>query len=342
MKKMIPAAGLLLFCALSCGQRSSRAARESVVVATTPVTVAPTPPPAPAPERRPSRADIVLDKELLYDQHTLADTFPYNKGIRYFQFDKMRDRLFVLDSIQRETARWAVLQNNKNIHGQSPLVKKWANDRWHSPADMNGVERNQSVALYAAGETVPDYYGHDGSPVKLLGMNGDSTRLRIECFNVPGFWEVDAKYVKPIADGMVFTKAVMVDRTNQCIATVEKVGDRWLIRSMNPCSTGADIPPYDRPTPTGMFMVQEKKPKMFYTVDGSSVLAGYAPWASRFCNGGYLHGVPVNNPHGAIIEFSSTLGTIPRSHMCVRNASSHAKFMYDWAPVDEAVVFVYD
>lgn len=69
---------------------------------------------------------------------------------------------------------------------------------------------------------------------------------------------------------------------------------------------------------------------------------GFAPWASRFDNGSYLHGVPVNTPATAIIEFSWSLGTTPRSHMCVRNASSHAKFIYDNFPTLETIVFVFD
>jgi lipoprotein-anchoring transpeptidase ErfK/SrfK len=76
--------------------------------------------------------------------------------------------------------------------------------------------------------------------------------------------------------------------------------------------------------------------------NGGPAIVGFAPWASRFTNGAFLHGVPVNNPGGAIVEYSQTLGTIPRSHECVRNASSHAKFIYDWAPLNASLVFVYD
>jgi len=64
---------------------------------------------------------------------------------------------------------------------------------------------------------------------------------------------------------------------------------------------------------------------MYYVKDGTSEIAGYAPYASRFTNGAYIHGVPVQYPHKNIIEYSPSLGTTPRSHMCVRNASSHAK-----------------
>ncbi len=81
-------------------------------------------------------------------------------------------------------------------------------------------------------------------------------------------------------------------------------------------------------------------PKMFYTSDGSSRIAGFAPWASRFTCGAYIHGVPVNNPKGRIIEYSPSLGTTPRSHMCVRNASSHAKFVYDNCPTLATLIVV--
>ena len=91
--------------------------------------------------------------------------------------------------------------------------------------------------------------------------------------------------------------------------------------------------------------VQEHKPKMYYLRDGSSEIAGFAPWASRFTRGGYIHGVPLNNPKATeknYIEFSPTLGTTPRSHMCVRNATSHAKYIYDWATPLESLVIVID
>jgi hypothetical protein len=289
-------------------------------------------------------ADIVLEKVFLYDQHTLADSYPYKDDIREFQFDKMRTRLFMLDSIQQgRTSVWAILQNRKNWKGQAPNVKDWTTDEYHTVADRYGVERTQSVPLYIRGELgfeAPERYGRDGSVVKLLGFNADSTAYVIESFNAPGIWEAPVKYVKPI-DTQMFKKAVMVDRTNQNIATVEKMDDKWLIRSMNPCTTGEHAPPHAYPTPVGMFVIQDREPKMLYN-NGGPVIVGFAPWASRFTNGAFLHGVPVNNPNGQAVEFSTTLGTIPRSHECVRNATSHAKFIYDWAPVNETIVFVYD
>ena len=109
---------------------------------------------------------------------------------------------------------------------------------------------------------------------------------------------------------------------------------------MNPATTGRENPPVMRQTPLGIFVIQNKLPKMQYLKDGTSEIGGYAPYASRFSGGGYVHGVPVNLPGTEMIEYSQTLGTTPRSHMCVRNATSHAKFIYDWAPVEGTLVFV--
>ena len=111
---------------------------------------------------------------------------------------------------------------------------------------------------------------------------------------------------------------------------------------MNPATTGMHKPPHAQETPTGIFAIQEKKEKMYYVRDGTSQIAGYAPYASRFTNGAYLHGVPVQLPRKSIIEYSVSLGTTPRSHMCVRNASSHSKFIYDRTTVKESVVVVID
>lgn len=286
--------------------------------------------------------DIEIEKKLLYDQHTLEDTYPYKDTTRSFQWDKIKKRLALLESIQTEPATWGILQNYKNMNGESPLVKVWKRNEYKRVADTLGVERYQSVALYSTNDTVTaERYGRDGSLVKLTN---DTTKKYIKVLTVDfeGEWFVSRKYVKAIPDTVVFRKAVFVDVTNQNIATLEKVDSKWLIRSMNPTTTGMHKPPYQQETPLGMFVIQEKKPKMVFLVDGSKATGGFAPHASRFTNGGYLHGVPVNAPRKNLIEFSASLGTIPRSHMCVRNATSHAKFIYDWAPAKETIVFVFD
>ncbi len=282
---------------------------------------------------------IVIEKELLYDEHTLADEYPYKDTVRHFQWDKIRDRLHLLDSVQQKQNNWAILQNYKNKNGEAPLVKQFERNAYKRVADMQGVERYQSVPLFLPTDTVTgERYGRDGSPVRYIGEEGSFARVRL--FSSDEEWLVPGKYVKVIGDTITFGHAVFVDRLNQNVATLEKVGSKWLVRSMNPITSGLHRPPYQQETPLGIFLIQEKKQKMIYNKDGSTETGGFAPWASRFTNGAYLHGIPVNVPRKALIEYSPSLGTTPRSHMCVRNATSHAQFIYEWAPKEKTIVFV--
>ncbi|PXV65109.1 L,D-transpeptidase-like protein [Dysgonomonas alginatilytica] len=287
-------------------------------------------------------AKIEIEKAFLYDDHTLEDTYPYKDTVRVFQWDKIRKRLALLDSIESVPASWAILQNYKNKNGEAPLVKVYKRDSYKRISDTLGVERYQSVPLFLPTDSaVAEIYGRDGSLVKLI--NNDSSRLvKITTVDMKGEWLVPQKYIKAINDTIIFRKAIFIDLTNQNIATLEKVDSKWLVRSMNPATTGLHKPPHMQETPKGIFVIQEKKSKMVYLVDGSQETGGFAPYASRFSNGGYIHGVPVNAPSTKIIEFSPSLGTTPRSHMCVRNATSHAKFIYDWASTEQTLVFIFD
>ncbi|MDH6354100.1 hypothetical protein M2132_000422 [Dysgonomonas sp. PH5-45] len=289
-----------------------------------------------------SADDILIVKELKYDKYTLEDTYPYKDTVRVFQWDKIKERLALVENMQRKPAMWAVLQNYKNLNGQAPLVKVWNRDEYKRISDTLGVERYQSVPLFLENDTLEaELYGRDGSLVRYLEDVSDF--VKVEIAETKKEWLVPKRYIKTIGDTVVFNKAVFVDVTNQNIATLEKTDTCWVVRSMNPATTGKHRPPYGQETPTGLFVVQDKRSTMIFLQDGSlTEHAGFAPYASRFTNGAYIHGVPVNLPRTDIIEFSSTLGTTPRSHMCVRNASSHAKFVYDWAPKYEALVFVLD
>lgn len=285
---------------------------------------------------------IEIEKDLLYDKHTLEDTYPYKDTTREFQWEKMKERLTLLESIQKEPTQWAILQNYKNRNGEAPLVKVFKRDAYKRVSDTLGVERYQSVPLYFPDDTVtPEIYGRDGSLVRVRQMEEGSKFARIQTvYDKEEEWYTPKKYVKQIGDTLAFDKAIFVDRNNQNIATLEHVGTKWLVRSMNPSTTGRHHPPYAQETPLGMYVLQEKKARMIYLVDGSKETGGFAPYASRFTNGAYIHGVPVNAPRKSLIEYSPSLGTTPRSHMCVRNATSHAQFIYDWAPVNETIIFV--
>lgn len=284
---------------------------------------------------------IEIEKVLLYDKHTLDDSYPYKDTTRVFQWDKIRERLALMDSIRNLSASWGILQNYKNKNGEAPLVKNFHRNEYKRISDTLGVERYQSVPLFLPNDSnKAERYGRDGMLVKYIKSEGSF--IHVTTIDFDGEWKVPQKYIKVIHDTVVFNKAIFVDVTNQNITTLEKVDSKWLVRSMNPATTGMHKPPYMQETPLGMFMIQEKKSRMVYLVDGGQETGGFAPYASRFTNGGYIHGVPVNAPHTALIEFSPSLGTTPRSHMCVRNATSHAQFIYDWAPAEETMVFVFD
>jgi lipoprotein-anchoring transpeptidase ErfK/SrfK len=284
--------------------------------------------------------DIKIEKELLYDKHTLKDIYPYKDTTRCFQWEKIKERLALLENIRQKPSQWCILQNYKNRNGEAPLVKNFKRDAYKRVADTLGVERYQGVPLYELNDTLtPVRYGLDGLLTRHLGTKGKFTK--VTPVYIGGEWYAPTKYVKLIPDTVVFDKAIFVDRHNQNITTLERKKEgEWLVRSMNPATTGQRRPPYAQPTPLGMFVLQEKKPKMIFLKDGSTATGGFAPYANRFNNGGYIHGVPTNAPAKGIIEYSYTLGTTPRSHMCVRNATSHAKFIFDWAPVNETIIFV--
>jgi len=285
--------------------------------------------------------EIEIGKELLYDQHTLEDTYPYKDTTRSFQWDKMKVSLAHLETLLKRHSYWGVSQNYNNRNGEAPLVKEYHRNVYKRISDSYDVERYQSVPLFALNDTATaERYGRDGTFVKYLEEVGNFVKVEAAYFE--GEWLVPKKYIQKLSDTIPFHKTIFVDVTNQNIATLEKTDSKWMVRSMNPATTGLHRPPYQQETPLGIFLVQEHKQKMIFLKDGSTETGGFAPWASRFCNGGYIHGVPVNAPRTALIEFSPSLGTTPRSHMCVRNATSHAKFVYDWATPTESLVFVLD
>lgn len=288
-------------------------------------------------------ADIKLKKDLQYDKYTLEDKYEYKDTFRVYQWEKIKERLAYIENFQREPNLYGLVSNYRNKNGEAPTVANYKRNAYKRVSDTLGTERYQSAPLYAAGETkLPSIYGRDGSLVKILSSDTiDMVRVK-GLSNFEGEWDIPKRYVKALGDSVLFRHIVVVDVTNQNICTIDHDGDTWYIRSMNKATTGKHNPPYAMETPVGIFVVQEQKPKMYYHKDGTTKIEGFAPWASRFTNGAYIHGVPVNNPTGQIIETSWSLGTIPRSHMCVRNASSHSKFIYDWLKPFSSLVIVID
>ena len=287
-----------------------------------------------------TKDDVKIELSLLFDKYTLDDRYTYQQQQRDFNWEQIRSVLAHVENMQNDTRPWILLQNYKNLNGEAPLVKKFARNRYRRVADTLGVERYQSVPLYAPGDTVtPIIYGRDGTIAHLAGETKKFYRICSPTDQRE--WYVPKRYVKRLADTTRFDHVVVIDRKDQNIATLERAAKgKWLIRSKNPATTGRNKPPYSQPTPLGIFLLQQQKRKMVYLKDGSKENGGFAPYASRFTCGAYIHGVPVNAPNTREVEYSWSLGTTPRSHMCVRNATSHSKFIYEWAPLRQTLVIV--
>lgn len=123
-------------------------------------------------------ADVTLTKDLLYDTYTLEDTYPYKDTVRSFKWDVIRNCLAYIENMQRDSVKWVVLQNYKNLNREAPLVRKFVRNAYRRVADTLGVERYQSVPLYLPGDTlVPERYGRDGTLAYLLGEEGGFSRI---------------------------------------------------------------------------------------------------------------------------------------------------------------------
>lgn len=131
----------------------------------------------PEPEAPPPLIETIIEKELLYDQHTLTDTYPYKDTTREFQWDKIRAGIRLLDSIRQKPSRWAIFQNYRNKNGEAPLVRNFHRDAYKRVSDTLGIERYQSVPLYLPDDTLTaERYGRDGALVKL---QDDSDHLSV-------------------------------------------------------------------------------------------------------------------------------------------------------------------
>ena len=285
--------------------------------------------------------DIIIKKELQYKKYTLEDTYPYKDTTRTFQWSKIKERLAFVTNFQQTPSLYAVLQNYQNEKGEAPTIAGYKRDTYKRVSDSFNVERYQAAPLCDLNTNQAVRYGRDGWLVRVQGSDS-LDRIPVEGISFEGKYSVPKRYLKIIRDSIEFKFVTVVDIKNQNICTLEKAGNEWLVRSMNPATSGRHKPPHAQETPTGLFVVQEHKSKMFYYEDGTKIYGGFAPYATRFTAGAYIHGIPVNNPNGNIIEYSEGLGTIPKSHMCVRNASSHAQFVYKRSKDFSSLVIVID
>lgn len=184
----------------------------------------------------------------------------------------------------------------------------------------------------------------DGTLVRRFYDSGRFARVEVLSIGRTYFVESGFLAAEPIRQ---IRLVIVVDRKNQNEAVFEKRDGRWYRISETLATTGT-TGRYSRPTPLGFFMAMERKEEFVYYEDGTTRVQGYAPYAIRFTGRAYIHGVPVDfrqSVDGSRIkppmqEYSRSIGTIPLSHKCVRNYTSHAKFLYDRFAEGETAVAV--
>lgn len=273
------------------------------------------------------------------DGDTVATGYIYAPlaQVRRFQFDKMYQQLI---DTQNEVDHniTAYISNYKNYNGSAPKLNGATNDDF-------GYRRDQSAAGYVEPDMNAYFrYLPDGMLVNVLEETEDFYRVKPLSFD--GEYWVKKKYVSFENSIEDLTQVVVVDRKYQNSGTFEYRDGKWVLVSYVFVTTGKEGQ-YALPTPLGQYMAIQKRDRFLYYADGTKEIAGYAPYAIRFSGGGYLHGVPVEyiirdgqKIDPGLQEYLHTLGTIPRSHMCVRNYTSHAKFLYDWMRIGESAIIV--
>lgn len=257
---------------------------------------------------------------------------------RVFQFDKMHEAVLKAEKVA-DVGPLTYINNYHNLKGYAPLYQG-------EEMDKIGGRRSQSAPGYPNLADLKEFnYLGDGTLVRVLSSGSQYTRVAL--VKDERVYFVPNKYIVTPAAITAVKKAVVIDRANQNEVVFEKIGQEWKVISYTLATTGT-TGKYHQPTPLGYYYGIEKRERFYYYKDGTTTIQGYAPYSIRFAGGAYLHGVPVNykfNSEGGRVdpgrvEFSKTLGTVPLSHKCVRNFTSHAKFLYDWYTPGEVIVIV--
>lgn len=256
---------------------------------------------------------------------------------RNFQFEKMET---AINNLKKEvdTNNTAYVSNYKDRNGMAPLYNNEAVDKY-------GAKRYQAAPVYLEPKTSSEFrYISDGTLVTILDKNNEFYKIRT--LNFEGEYWVPKKYITFWHSIKELTKVVVIDRKNQNEGVFEFRDGKWNLISYIFATTGAKTK-FKEETSLGYFMAIQTKARFLYLDDETREISGYAPYAIRFNGGAYIHGVPVEfqivddkRIDPGIKEYLYTIGSIPRSHKCVRNYSSHAKFLHDWVKIGKTAVIV--
>lgn len=257
---------------------------------------------------------------------------------REFQFDKMHEAVIKAEKAA-DKGPLTYIDNYHNLKGAAPRYKG-------GELDKHGARRSQSAPGYIDINNLSEFdYLGDGTLVRVLSTDSQYTKVALVKDESEYF--VPNKYVAAPPAVISIKKAIVIDRANQNEVVFEKTGKEWKVISYTLATTGK-VGKYHQPTPLGYFYAMEKRERFYYYKDGTYTIQGYAPYTIRFAGGAYVHGVGINYKYNAdgtridpgMVEYSKTIGTVPLSHKCVRNYTSHAKFLYDWYTPGEVIVVV--
>lgn len=285
-------------------------------------------------------------------------------AVRHYRFEDAYNKILKMDEMAYGQ-NIAYISNFRSYKGYAPLYQgKYLEDD-------RQVLRYQAAPGYFEASTGSEFrYLQDG---RLLRINSyDDNFYYVTTFDTNESYYVPKKYVAFDKQLVNMTQVLMVDLTNQNEIVFEKIDGVWTLVSYSYATSGT-LTEHKEPTDPGVYKAILKKDKFLYLDDETKEIAGYAPYAIRFNGGAFVHGFPVNyklvkeqvvlqeellDEEGNVIqervttdkivdrvdpgmiEYSPTLGTIPLSHKCIRNITSHAKFLYDWIRIGEAVVII--
>ncbi|MDO4552825.1 MAG: L,D-transpeptidase [Bacillota bacterium] len=247
---------------------------------------------------------------------------------RSYRFDQAEAAVEELDALALKGGL-AHIGNYKNYKGMAPKYKG-------SSVDAAGVGRSQAAPAYPSLSDLTEFsYLEDGTLLRLLDTVGEYGLVTV-LYTGKSYY-VPLRYVdREEATLQSLERVIVVDRENQNQMVYEKRQGSWTLISCTLATTGTSGP-YSSLTPLGYYYAMEKRSQFYYYKDGTTEIQGYAPYVIRFSGGGYVHGVGVNYQYDSAgnritpghVEYSSSIGTVPLSHKCVRNYTSHAKFLYD-------------
>ena len=304
-----------------------------------------------------------------YEKSEIKTGYVYSKIVRFrtFRLDLAKTQIDNLVNYFGNHDNMAKISNYKNVNGYAPRYNGQSQDAF-------GNTRDQSAPLYVSPDSGSEFrYLPDGLIVDVLGEENDYYKVHVFDHDSEGY--IPKKYLSFQNQVHKMSQAILVDIKNQNVSSYQLVEDQWVLKSLSYATTGMEAE-FKEPTVPGTYAAIQKKDKFLYLDDETKELDGYAPYAIRFNGGAYLHGFPVNyrwnkveelvtdavyDDQGTIIqeavyeekrvgapidpgliEYSYTLGTIPLSHKCVRNPTSHAEFLYNWIVLDEAMIIVVD